>query len=479
MVTKIYLIFFCTLFCTSISFAQVKISENTNPSSPDADAILELESTTLGLIISRLTTANRPTADASNKGMIIYNMDSNQLQYCNGSAWIDLIGADNMGNHVASSNITLNGNHISNDGTNNGIFIDNNNQVGINTANPTAKLDVNGTIIAGATNTVISPSTLTGSEAIVIPGTDSDYIISTQDGNGRIQHKWNASHGTGETYLVGGEDAAFIDINATASDNNTAWIEFKHADGSNAASGDPISWNTQMIINQGGEIGINETSPDDMLHVTAAGNGTRLRAENSGNGWAGFLSKNTIGEIFMGIQGAFDANPGEFHIFDNVAGARRMVIDAAGEVGIGKNNPSVKLDVNGSVNCTGGTCSSDIRWKKDVQTLPNSLQNIQKLRGVSYYWKTSEFPDRDFSTDKQIGLIAQEVEAVYPELVKTDNEGFKSMDYMSLTAILLEAVKEQQNEIDALKKLNAQHDDLENRLEKLEVLLQSASTAKN
>ncbi|MFK7936715.1 MAG: hypothetical protein AB8G22_24590 [Saprospiraceae bacterium] len=54
------------------------------------------------------------------------------------------------------------------------------------------------------------------------------------------------------------------------------------------------------------KVGINESSPDDMLHVTSSGNGTRLRAENSGNGWAGLLAKNTIGEIFVGVQGAFD-----------------------------------------------------------------------------------------------------------------------------------------------------------------------------
>jgi len=466
---------------SALSFAQVKISDVSNPTDPDANAILELESSSLGLIVSRLNAANRPNADASNKGMIIYNLDTDQLQYCDGSSWIGIIAADNMGNHTASTNILLNGKYLSNDGTDNGIFIDANNNIGVNTATPGGPLDVNGTIIAGAAgNPHQIPLTSTG---LVIPGATSDYTISSQDGNGRIQHKWNATTGISETFLVGNEDAAFIDINVTAGTDNDPWIEFKHADGHLSSAGDVIPWHTQMIINQGGEVGINETSPDDMLHVTSAGNGTRVRAENSSNGWAGLVSKNTIGEMFIGIQGAYDANPGEFHIYDNIGGARRLVIDAAGEVGIGRNNPSVKLDVNGAVNCTGGTCSSDIRWKKDIQPLTNVLSNIQKIRGVNYYWKTSDFPDRDFTSDKQIGVIAQEVEQVYPELIKTDNDGFKSMDYMSLTAILLEAVKEQQNEIDALKEMNAQktrkNGDLEDRIEKIEALLQISSTAKN
>ncbi len=326
-----------------------------------------------------------------------------------------------------------------------------------------------GTIFSNAQSTTLQSTNLTGGEGLVMPGGTSDYIVSVQDGNGRIQHKWNATHGTGETFIVGGEDAAFIDLNVTAGNDNDPWIEFKHADGISAGPGTPISWNTHMIINQGGEVGINETSPDDMLHVTAGGSGTRVRSENTGNGWAGFVSKNSTGEMFIGLQGAFDANPGEFHFYDNVAGARRMVIDAAGEVGIGRNNPSVKLDVNGAVNCTGGTCSSDIRWKKDVKPLENALENISKLEGVSYLWRTNEFPDRDFSEERQIGLIAQEVEKIYPDLVKTDNEGFKSMDYMSFTAVLLESVKALKNENEEMRKVIEEMDEEQNNL-KAEVM---------
>lgn len=105
-------------------------------------------------------------------------------------------------------------------------------------------------------------------------------------------------------------------------------------------------------------------------------------------------------------------------------------------------------------------------------TLYNTLSKIQQLRGVSYYWRTNEFPDRDFNTSKQIGVIAQEVENIFPELVKTDNEGYKSMDYMSLTAVLLEAIKEQQAQIEQLKEERA---DLKTDVE----LLKAAVFGKN
>jgi hypothetical protein len=361
------------------------------------------------------------------------------------------LDADNLGDHTATQALNLNSNTI------------------LGVTNVTT-----GTLFSTAANATINTTTPNGAEGIIMAGSTSDYLVSVQDGNGRVQHKWNATYGTSETFVKGNEDAAFIDINGDAADNNTAWIEFKHADGAFAVAGDAISWNTHLMINQGGEVGINETSPDDMLHVTAAGNGTRVRLENSGNGWAGMVAKNTQRELFIGIQGAFDANPGEFHIFDNTAGARRMVIDATGEVGIGRNNPSVKLDVNGSVNCTGGTCSSDERWKRNITTLDNTLANISKLRGVSYFWRTQEFPDRDFESDKQIGVIAQEVEKIYPELIHTDNEGFKSMDYMSLSAVLLEATKQQQvlieqqqSELELLKKKLDKLDALEAKVNRL------------
>jgi hypothetical protein len=94
---------------------------------------------------------------------------------------------------------------------------------------------------------------------------------------------------------------------------------------------------------------------------------------------------------------------------------------------------------------------SDIRWKKDVVTIDNALNKIIQLRGVYFNWKKDEFPKEGFSKEKQIGFIAQEVESVIPELVSTNDEGFKGMDYAKLTSVLVEAIKEQQKQIEELK----------------------------
>jgi len=68
-----------------------------------------------------------------------------------------------------------------------------------------------------------------------------------------------------------------------------------------------------------------------------------------------------------------------------------------------------------------------------------------QLRGVSYNWKVSEFPEKGFNDENQLGFIAQEMEPLFPELVKTDVKGYKAVDYAKLTPVLVEAVKEQQD----------------------------------
>ena len=87
---------------------------------------------------------------------------------------------------------------------------------------------------------------------------------------------------------------------------------------------------------------------------------------------------------------------------------------------------------------------SDARYKTNVQTIANPLDSIRRLRGVTFNW----IPEFNNSAN-QIGFIAQEVEQVLPELVHTDKEGFKSVAYSDAVPVLVEAVKEQQTQIEA------------------------------
>ena len=97
--------------------------------------------------------------------------------------------------------------------------------------------------------------------------------------------------------------------------------------------------------------------------------------------------------------------------------------------------------------------SSDQRWKKNIQPLESSLGKISKLQGVTYEWKTDEYPDVGMAEGKQIGLVAQDVESVLPELVSEDKDGYKAVSYTKLTAVLVEAVKELKQENQMQKEL--------------------------
>lgn len=150
--------------------------------------------------------------------------------------------------------------------------------------------------------------------------------------------------------------------------------------------------------------------------------------------------------------------------------------DDNGYVGIGK-IPSYKLDVNGDI-ATYGTLriSSDKRLKTEIKPMEGCLDKLAKLNGVSYL---KSVPESHNSTDEKtleglneikretikaqmknteaatesMGFIAQDLQAVFPELVKQDKDGYLNVDYISIIPVLVEAMKEQQAQIEELKKL--------------------------
>jgi hypothetical protein len=108
---------------------------------------------------------------------------------------------------------------------------------------------------------------------------------------------------------------------------------------------------------------------------------------------------------------------------------------------------------------------SDENLKKNIQEIDKSLDKIMTLRAVTFEWKDDLKPlaaakgnqpegakevIAPFPKGKQLGVIAQDVEKVFPELVITDENGDKAVNYTALTPVLLEAIKEQQKQIEAL-----------------------------
>ena len=171
---------------------------------------------------------------------------------------------------------------------------------------------------------------------------------------------------------------------------------------------------------------------------TTFGSGARLRIEATEN-WTATTGGAQLG-LFTVANGT--RTPVE-----------RVTVDHDGQVGIGTATPLDQLHVVGDVrvgNCVrnsagtqiAGTCASDARFKREITPFPAMLDRVAALRPVHYFWRAAEFPSRAWGSEQTYGLVAQDVEAVLPELVHTMPDGYKAVDYSQLPLVLLQAVRE-------------------------------------
>ena len=101
---------------------------------------------------------------------------------------------------------------------------------------------------------------------------------------------------------------------------------------------------------------------------------------------------------------------------------------------------------SGLSNPCGGGIYSDERLKNGVETLKNSIENIMKIEAVEYDWNENLTEYEYFKNQQKlhtIGLIAQNVRVYYPEVVRINSDGYYSIDYTKLNAVLVEGIKEQ------------------------------------
>ena len=123
------------------------------------------------------------------------------------------------------------------------------------------------------------------------------------------------------------------------------------------------------------------------------------------------------------------------------------------KVGVGgAHDATYELKVTGDIGATGDIVayvSSDERLKNNVEVISNPIEKVQAVRGVTWEW--NDLASEAAKQSPNLGVIAQEVEAVLPQLVHDRENGFKGVDYAKLTGLLIEAIKEQQKQIDELK----------------------------
>ena len=108
-------------------------------------------------------------------------------------------------------------------------------------------------------------------------------------------------------------------------------------------------------------------------------------------------------------------------------------------------NKVVLYDEHGGITAHEFHATSDGRLKTNAVEISDAVAKVKQIRGVDFNWKDSGRPDT--------GVIAQEVEAVMPNVVSGTGDETRSVAYGKLTALLIQAVKEQQQQIDELKAL--------------------------
>ncbi len=213
----------------------------------------------------------------------------------------------------------------------------------------------------------------------------------------------------------------------------------------------------RMRINIAGNIGIGTTSPTRKLDVFGDISNRGLYFINSADGnSAGAITTTGQTGTDNGIVITSTRAAGKIVFETNNGGtSERMRINNNGNVGIGTASPSQRLTVfngttTGTYTTTGWLHSSDARLKTNVVKVENALGLVNQLNGVYYNWSNN------LESGRQLGFLAQDVQKVVPEVVMgvegdvTKGETL-SMAYQNLVPVLVEAIKDQQKQIDELK----------------------------
>ncbi len=200
------------------------------------------------------------------------------------------------------------------------------------------------------------------------------------------------------------------------------------------------------IVTVHGNLGIGTKVPVRQLHVV--GDQAVFRMDRPADTAAFMLVRTDAGgtplKTFVVGANASGSNSGSFVINDlgtavSGAGTRRLTID---------NNGNATF--TNSVYALSFVPTSSIAYKTNVKTFENALETVKKLRGVRFDWKDSN--------KASVGLIAEEVENVVPEVVAHEGKRVTGLNYDSLVGVLVEAVKEQQKLIEAQKETVAQQE---------------------
>lgn len=377
------------------------------------------------------------------------------------------------------------------------LVIKDNNYVGIGVTSPVEKLDVSGDIKAsgevywgnGETRTQTRNDAGASGAGVRSGFYETSAPVNFPSGASSWWHMIDTRHSNTSNNYAMQIAGSFFDQNLwyrkTDNSATTAWSKIMSSSDINGTTNyvskftSANSLGNSRIYDNGTNVGIGTTGPTETLDINGdlglsgklalRGNDSYLRLNQDGDFTGGVYTPGHIRADgnFSIINSSptfyfrdsdnpsymIHANSDRLYILHGATnstswnGNRPLTIYQGNKVGINNSTPSYQLHVSGRIRSNGINETSDIRFKKDIQDLEGSLEKIEQLRGVSYYWRQDEFPEQKFNDGLDLGLIAQEVEQILPEVVHTDNEGYKSVQYSHIVPVLVEAVKELSSEL--------------------------------
>ena len=251
-------------------------------------------------------------------------------------------------------------------------------------------------------------------------------------------------------YGVSGQMASLLTGNAGAMLGYSGYLSIGTVTGAQSAGA-----SEKIRVMSNGNVGIGTTAPAASLQIAGGsntvvvGNASEVTTSDSLIGGIKFLNSGQSAqagiESRINLSGA--ANNADLRFYTSLdwnggnTYAERMRIDRNGWVGIGTTSPGARLQVGSSGDGSAALANawntfSDARLKRDLVVIPDALDKLLALHGYYYFWKEGSDQTR------QVGVIAQEVESVLPELVHAGSDGIKTVDYPKLTALLIEAAKQ-------------------------------------
>jgi hypothetical protein len=336
-------------------------------------------------------------------------------------------------------------------------FILKNEKVGINTTEPRALLDVGGDLyvsgIATINQTTIENLSLSNSGIAVTAILDEDDFSSNRDDAlatqqsiksyidtrvGNVDLNFSADSGIGTVDL----NTEIFDIKGTANEIETSGVGTTLTIGlsSDVRIGNDLdvlgNLNVSGISTISGVVistGIITSSNPGVTTVVYYGDGSNLE------GVAAFYVDTQVNATDP-VYPTLAAGVGVNNV--GISTNKLVFIESTTRLGIGTTNPVTELHVIGDVTATNFNSTSDLKLKTNIQQITDPLEKLTQIQGVSFNWIENNKPS--------MGVIADEVQKVLPELVSDTDP--KTVNYNGLIGLLIECVKQQQVEIEELKR---------------------------